>query len=58
MLPIKTSGDFLSVIRFPYSRILTLFMRYLGTLNIANFRTQNLNENKNSGVYTNIVVQQ
>ena len=40
MLSIKTSGDFYMFYDFPYRRILTLYMRYLGTLNIANSHTQ------------------
>ena len=36
MLSIKTSGAFYLFNDFPYRRILTLYVRYLGTLNIAN----------------------
>ena len=41
LLSIRTKGAiFLSILRFSYDRILTLFMRYRGTLNIANSHTQ------------------
>ena len=40
MLSIKTSGDFYLFNNFPYGQILTLFMRYLVTLNIANSHMQ------------------
>ena len=40
MLSKKTSGDFYLFFDFPYGRILTVFIRYLGTLNIANSHTQ------------------
>ena len=44
MLSIKTSGDFYLFYAFPYGRILTLFMWYLGTLNIANIRNAKTNK--------------
>ena len=37
----KTPGHFYLFYDFPYGRILTLFVRYMGTLNIANSHTQN-----------------
>ena len=40
MLSIKTSGDFYLFYDFPYGKILTLFMQYLGTLNIADSHMQ------------------
>ena len=40
MLSVKKSGDFYLFGELPYGRILMLFMRYLGTLNIANSHTQ------------------
>ena len=40
MLSIKPSGDFYLFYGFPHGRILTLFMRYLSTLNIAKSHTQ------------------
>ena len=36
LLSIKTLGDFYLFYDFPYIQILMLFMRYLGTLDIAN----------------------
>ena len=40
MLSIKTPGEFYLFYDFPYGRILTLFMRYLGTFNIVNSHKQ------------------
>ena len=40
ILSIKTWGDYYVFYGFPHGRILTLFMRYLGNLNIANSHTQ------------------
>ena len=54
MLPIKTSSDFYLFYDFPYGRILTLFMRVLGTLDIM----RNTKTNKTfQEIYTDIVVQ-
>ena len=58
ILSIKTWGGFYLFYDFPYGWILMLFMRYLGTLNIANFHKQHLNKYKFQWIYTDIVFQQ
>ena len=40
----RNSKDFYHFLRFPHCRILTSFMGYLGTSNVANFHAQRLNE--------------
>ena len=56
MLSIRTKGDFLSTLRFSHGRILTLFMRFMATLNIALIRNTKSNKIFQE-IYTYIVVQ-
>ena len=58
MLSIKTSSDFYLFYDFPYGRILTLVMRYLGALDIANSHANTKTNKTFQEIYTDIVVQQ
>ena len=52
---IETSGDFHLFYDFPYGQILTLFMRYLGNIYIANSHTRH-KTNKIIKKYTQILL--